>query len=152
MRHRRRADEISPLPAAQSQGAEPDLVALVNPERLHQREVPLGLAVGLHAGYLPGVNILNGCNLKVHAGEFVGIIFDGNLESLPWDYAFDERQGRATAVHSAAILAALFFGGQRNRFASGQGRYMRPNMVAPAIIRMLSATSKNICHASPTES
>jgi len=41
------------------------------------------------------------------AGEFVGIIFDGNLESLPWDYAFSDKQGRAISVHSAAILAAL---------------------------------------------
>jgi hypothetical protein len=41
------------------------------------------------------------------AGEFVGIIFDGNLESLPWDYAFSDKQGRATSVHSAAILEAL---------------------------------------------
>jgi hypothetical protein len=41
------------------------------------------------------------------AGEFVGIIFDGNLQSLPWDYAFSEQQGRALAVHSAAILEAL---------------------------------------------
>jgi hypothetical protein len=41
------------------------------------------------------------------AGEFVGIIFDGNLQSLPGDYAFSERQGRATSVHSAAILEAL---------------------------------------------
>jgi len=41
------------------------------------------------------------------AGEFAGIIFDGNLESLPWDYAFDDRQGRATSVHSAAIIEAL---------------------------------------------
>jgi hypothetical protein len=41
------------------------------------------------------------------AGEFVGIIFDGNLESLPWDYAFTDQQGRATSVNSAAILEAL---------------------------------------------
>ena len=41
------------------------------------------------------------------AGEFVGIIFDGNLESLPWDYAFSDKQGRATSVASAAILEAL---------------------------------------------
>ncbi len=41
------------------------------------------------------------------AGEFVGIIFDGNLQSLPWDYAFNDKQGRATSVHSAAILEAL---------------------------------------------
>jgi hypothetical protein len=40
-------------------------------------------------------------------GEFVGIIFDGNLEGLPWDYAFDEKQGRATAVDSAAIIEGL---------------------------------------------
>ena len=39
--------------------------------------------------------------------EFVGIIFDGNIESLPWDYQFDERVGRAVAVHSAGILDAL---------------------------------------------
>ena len=41
------------------------------------------------------------------AGEFVGIIFDGNLQSLPWDYAFTDSQGRATSVHSAAILEGL---------------------------------------------
>jgi hypothetical protein len=41
------------------------------------------------------------------AGEFVGIIFDGNLQSLSWDYAFSEKQGRATSVDSAAIVAAL---------------------------------------------
>ncbi|HEX3716813.1 MAG TPA: S46 family peptidase [Verrucomicrobiae bacterium] len=41
------------------------------------------------------------------AGEFVGIIFDGNLQSLPWDYAFDDKQGRAISVDSAAIVEAL---------------------------------------------
>jgi hypothetical protein len=41
------------------------------------------------------------------AGEFVGIIFDGNLQSLPWDYQFDDRVGRSVAVHSAGIIDAL---------------------------------------------
>ncbi|MEK6374370.1 MAG: S46 family peptidase [Acidobacteriota bacterium] len=41
------------------------------------------------------------------AGEFVGIIFDGNLQSLPWDYQFDDRVGRSVSVHSAGIIAAL---------------------------------------------
>src|SRR5947207_13633701 len=41
------------------------------------------------------------------AGEFVGIIFDGNLQSLSWDYAFSDEKGRATSVDSAAILEAL---------------------------------------------
>lgn len=41
------------------------------------------------------------------AGEFVGIIFDGNLQSLPWDETYSDKQGRAISVHSAAILEAL---------------------------------------------
>jgi len=49
----------------------------------------------------------SGSPLVNRAGEFVGIIFDGNLQSLPWDYSFSDQQGRAIAVHSAAILAAL---------------------------------------------
>jgi hypothetical protein len=40
-------------------------------------------------------------------GEFVGIIFDGNLQGLPWDYAFTDKQGRAIEVESAAIHEAL---------------------------------------------
>jgi Peptidase S46 len=40
-------------------------------------------------------------------GEFVGIIFDGNLQSLPWDYAYSDIQGRATSVQSPAIIEAL---------------------------------------------
>ena len=39
--------------------------------------------------------------------EIVGLVFDGNLESLVWDYVFDETQGRTLAVHSSAILEAL---------------------------------------------
>ena len=41
------------------------------------------------------------------AGEFVGIIFDGNLQGLPWNYAFNDEQGRGVAVESAAIVEAL---------------------------------------------
>ncbi len=40
-------------------------------------------------------------------GQFVGIIFDGNLQSLPWDYAFSDLHGRAISVSSAAIVEAL---------------------------------------------
>ena len=41
------------------------------------------------------------------AGEFVGIIFDTNLQALPWDYMFNDKQGRAVEVESPAILEAL---------------------------------------------
>jgi hypothetical protein len=40
-------------------------------------------------------------------GEVVGIIFDGNIESLSWDFAYDDRQGRAISVDSRAILESL---------------------------------------------
>ena len=41
------------------------------------------------------------------AGELVGIIFDGNLQSLVLDYIYTDEEARAVAVHSAGILEAL---------------------------------------------
>jgi hypothetical protein len=40
-------------------------------------------------------------------GELVGIIFDGNIQSLVLDFIYTEEQGRAVAVHSRGILEAL---------------------------------------------
>src|SRR5262245_42630592 len=41
------------------------------------------------------------------AGEFVGIIFDGNIQSLTADFFHSEVQGRAVAVHSSAIRETM---------------------------------------------
>ncbi|MEY2882106.1 MAG: hypothetical protein RLZZ15_4486, partial [Verrucomicrobiota bacterium] len=41
------------------------------------------------------------------AGEFVGILFDGNLQSLGGDYAYDDRISRSISVHSAGIIESL---------------------------------------------
>jgi Peptidase S46 len=41
------------------------------------------------------------------AGEVVGIVFDGNLQSLPWDFIFDDQVGRGVHVDSQGILEAL---------------------------------------------
>ena len=41
------------------------------------------------------------------ANEFVGIIFDGNIQSLVLDCVFSDKQARAVSVDSAAISEAL---------------------------------------------
>ena len=40
-------------------------------------------------------------------GELVGLIFDGNIQSLAGDFQYDDYQNRALAVHSAGILEAM---------------------------------------------
>ena len=41
------------------------------------------------------------------AGEVVGIIFDGNIESLPWNFVYDDTVGRSLSVDSRGIQEAL---------------------------------------------
>lgn len=49
------------------------------------------------------------------AGEIVGVIFDGNIESLAGDYVYEEEVNRAVAVHTAVIIETL-----RNLFGAGK--------------------------------
>ena len=41
------------------------------------------------------------------SGALVGLIFDGNLSSLPNDFVYQETTARAVSVDTAAILAGL---------------------------------------------
>ncbi len=41
------------------------------------------------------------------AGEFVGIIFDGNIQSLRLDFAYDDVEARAVSVDAQGIIEAL---------------------------------------------
>ena len=41
------------------------------------------------------------------AGELVGLIFDGNIQSLTSDYVYSDEQGRAVSVSGVGILEAL---------------------------------------------
>ncbi len=40
-------------------------------------------------------------------GEFVGLVFDGNIESLPGRFLYSEEKNRAVSVHPAAIIECL---------------------------------------------
>jgi len=41
------------------------------------------------------------------AGELVGLIFDGNIESLAGDFVYEGRKNRAVAVHSSGMIEGL---------------------------------------------
>jgi len=41
------------------------------------------------------------------AGEVVGLIFDGNIQSLVGNYAYSDTQARSISVDARAILGAL---------------------------------------------
>ena len=49
----------------------------------------------------------SGSPLINRAGEFVGIIFDSNLQGLTASYFYDDKVARAVSVHSSAIPEAL---------------------------------------------
>jgi hypothetical protein len=48
-------------------------------------------------------------------GEVVGLIFDGNIESLVGDYVYDGATNRSVAVHTAGMTEALrkLYGAQK---------------------------------------
>ena len=64
------------------------------------------------------------------AGELVGVIFDGNIDSLVLDLVYDDLRARAIAVDAAGILAALrkVYGADRliGELLAGAGAEWRP--------------------------
>ncbi len=40
-------------------------------------------------------------------GEIVGILFDGNLQSLPWNFLYEEETGRSVLTDSRAVIESL---------------------------------------------
>ena len=49
--------------------------------------------------------------------EVVGLIFDGNIESLPGNFIFSETTSRSVSVHTAGMMAALQYVYNADRIA-----------------------------------
>ena len=41
------------------------------------------------------------------AGEVVGIIFDGNMQSLPWNFRYEDKIGRSVSTDTLGVIEAL---------------------------------------------
>jgi hypothetical protein len=78
------------------------------PPRWEQGKAALDLATPLNFAFTADIIGGNsGSPVVNRAGEFVGVVFDMNVDSLAWNYYFDDERGRTVAVDARAIVEAL---------------------------------------------
>src|SRR5206468_8864422 len=81
---------------------------LMMPKRWSDKKANLNLAT--HFNFVSDADIIGGNSgspVVNKENEFVGIIFDGNIQSLVLNCIYTDTQARAVSVDSAAIIEAL---------------------------------------------
>ncbi|MDO8544516.1 MAG: S46 family peptidase [Opitutaceae bacterium] len=78
------------------------------PKRWFEKKSALNLRTAFNFVHTPDIIGGNSGSPVVNtAGEFVGIIFDGNLQSLVLDFAYEDRVARAISVDCRAMIEAM---------------------------------------------
>jgi len=80
----------------------------VLPQRFWDRKDKLDLSTPVN--FVSTCDIIGGNSgspVVNKAGELVGLIFDGNIDSLPGRFVYEEAKNRAVSVHSAYIIEAM---------------------------------------------
>ncbi len=86
------------------------------PSRYQENQSKLNLKTPLDfVSTLDTVGGNSGSPVINREGEIVGLVFDGNIESLSGDFVYDIETNRTVAVHTAAMTEALakLYGAQR---------------------------------------
>jgi hypothetical protein len=88
-------------------GAKPPWVL---PPSWHEAKKDGRLRLDTPLNFVSTVDIIGGNSgspVVNRGGEVVGLIFDGNIQSLVWDFGYDDSQARSVSVDSRAISHTL---------------------------------------------